>query len=125
MSRRTAHRLASSAEHPYGAVAQERSITRGVRTVCAAALALFIFALVGAPASAHPLTGRMARAASTCAAYDNQAAAQRAADWRDGDGDALLCESLPCPCLNPGGSAPVPPRTPVPTEPSVSCRRPS
>jgi hypothetical protein len=37
-------------------------------------------------------------AASTCAEYPNQAAAQRAASTRDGDGDGIYCESLPCPC---------------------------
>ena len=36
--------------------------------------------------------------ATTCAAYSNQAAAQRSADTRDGDGDGIYCESLPCPC---------------------------
>lgn len=42
--------------------------------------------------------------ASTCADYDNQADAQRAADTRDADGDGIYCESLPCPCLKPGQS---------------------
>jgi len=51
-------------------------------------------------------------AATTCAAYPNQAAAQRAADTRDGDGDGIYCEALPCPCLRPGHSAP--PRRPAP-----------
>ena len=36
--------------------------------------------------------------ASTCAEFPNQAAAQRAASTRDGDGDGIYCESLPCPC---------------------------
>lgn len=35
---------------------------------------------------------------ATCADYPNQAAAQRAADTRDADGDGIYCESLPCPC---------------------------
>ena len=43
--------------------------------------------------------------AATCADYPNQAAAQRAADTRDGDGDGIYCESLPCPCAKPGGDA--------------------
>lgn len=30
-------------------------------------------------------------AAATCADYPNQAAAQKAADTRDGDGDGLYC----------------------------------
>jgi hypothetical protein len=37
-------------------------------------------------------------AAATCSDYPNQAAAQRAADTRDGDGDGVYCEALPCPC---------------------------
>jgi hypothetical protein len=42
-------------------------------------------------------------AAATCADYPNQAAAQRAGDTRDADGDGVFCEDLPCPCLKPGG----------------------
>lgn len=42
--------------------------------------------------------------AATCADYSNQAAAQRAADTRDADGDGVYCEALPCPCLKPGGT---------------------
>ena len=41
--------------------------------------------------------------AKTCADYPNQAAAQRAADTRDADGDGIYCESLPCPCLKKAG----------------------
>src|SRR3954465_7481103 len=44
--------------------------------------------------------------AATCADYTNQADAQRAADTRDGDGDGIYCEDLPCPCLKPGSSPP-------------------
>lgn len=36
--------------------------------------------------------------AKTCKAYKNQAAAQRAHDTRDADGDGIYCESLACPC---------------------------
>src|SRR3978361_1883966 len=61
--------------------------------------------------------------AATCADYPNQAAAQRAADTRDADGDGIYCESLPCPCLKPGGSAPPPP--PAPPPPAATCSRPS
>ncbi|UTI64024.1 hypothetical protein NBH00_22140 [Paraconexibacter antarcticus] len=45
--------------------------------------------------------------AATCADYPNQAAAQRAKDTRDADGDGIYCESLPCPCstATAGGSA--------------------
>ena len=41
--------------------------------------------------------------AATCGDYSNQAAAQRAADTRDADGDGIYCESLPCPCATGGG----------------------
>jgi hypothetical protein len=54
------------------------------------ALAVVACVLLGAPR------------ANTCADYPNQAAAQRAADTRDADGDGIYCESLPCPCLRPG-----------------------
>ena len=39
-----------------------------------------------------------AASGATCSDYPNQAAAQRAADTRDADGDGIYCESLPCPC---------------------------
>ncbi len=51
----------------------------------------------------------------------NQAAAQRAADTRDADGDGIYCESLPCPCLKPGGGS-SPPSSPAP-RPKPSCVR--
>ena len=41
--------------------------------------------------------------AATCADFPNQAAAQHAANTRDGDGDGAYCESLPCPCSRSGG----------------------
>lgn len=48
--------------------------------------------------------------AATCADYANQAAAQRAKDTRDADGDGIYCESLPCPCsAATGGGSPSPP----------------
>ncbi len=47
-----------------------------------------------------------AASAKSCSAYSNQAAAQRAADTRDGDGDGIYCESLPCPCLKNGVKQP-------------------
>ena len=53
--------------------------------------------------------------AKTCGAYTNQAAAQRGQDTRDADGDGILCEALPCPCLLP---QPAPGR-PRPTTPSA------
>jgi hypothetical protein len=60
----------------------------------------------GAAPSAGSAPAR-ARAAAVCADFPNQAAAQRAHNTRDGDGDGIYCEDLPCPCLKPGtGSAP-------------------
>ncbi len=44
-------------------------------------------------------------AAATCADFQNQAAAQRAANTRDADGDGVYCESLPCPCSRAGGGS--------------------
>ncbi|MDX6664095.1 MAG: hypothetical protein QOG68_301 [Solirubrobacteraceae bacterium] len=61
-------------------------------------------ALSGAPAP-------IAHAASVCLDYPNQAAAQRAHDTRDADGDGIFCESLPCPCLKPSGHVPKLPAT--------------
>lgn len=52
--------------------------------------------------------------AKTCADYANQAAAQRAHDTRDADGDGIYCEALPCPCLKPGGDGGSPPAPPPP-----------
>ena len=49
------------------------------------------------------LVGVAPAEARTCADYPNQAAAQRAADTRDADGDGIYCESLPCPCLKKAG----------------------
>ena len=60
--------------------------------------------------------GPVAHAAAVCADFPNQAAAQRAGDTRDADGDGILCESLPCPCLKPG-RAPAP--APAPAHPRV------
>lgn len=67
-----------------------------------------VLLLAGAPANASA-DPEDAHAAAVCADYPNQAAAQRAADTRDPDGDGIYCESLPCPCLRPGqGSDPTP-----------------
>lgn len=65
---------------------------RYVRLVAVAIAAVMLLV----PASAQ---------AATCSDYSNQAAAQRAADTRDGDGDGVYCEALPCPCLKPGQSS--------------------
>ncbi len=56
------------------------------------------------PAAASALPA--AASAKSCSAYSNQAAAQRAADTRDGDRDGIYCESLPCPCLKNGVKQP-------------------
>jgi hypothetical protein len=87
------------------------------------ALVLAAAALAGAPvaAFAQPAASPRAVAATTCSDYPNQAAAQRAADTRDPDGDGIYCESLPCPCSSAaGGGTPTPP-TPSPKR---SCTRP-
>jgi hypothetical protein len=46
---------------------------------------------------AAPSSSTSAADAAVCADYPNQAAAQRAADTRDADGDGVYCEALPCP----------------------------
>jgi hypothetical protein len=67
------------------------------------ALLLGLVAVVSLLALSSPAS------AATCADYPDQAAGQRAADTRDADGDGVYCETLPCPCLAPGGdSAPAP-----------------
>jgi hypothetical protein len=59
-------------------------------------VAVFVsFGLLAPGASARPLDAPVAHASATCADYSNQAAAQRAADTRDGDGDGIYGESLP------------------------------
>jgi hypothetical protein len=55
-------------------------------------------AVIGS-AAGQPVDVTPAQAA-TCSQYGNQAAAQRAHDTRDADGDGRYCESLPCPCAN-------------------------
>ncbi|MFL5846794.1 MAG: HNH endonuclease [Solirubrobacteraceae bacterium] len=62
--------------------------------------------------AAVALSGPVAHTSAVCADFSNQAAAQRSHDTRDGDGDGILCESLPCPCLGPG-TAPAAPSSPV------------
>ena len=63
--------------------------------------------------------------AATCVDYTTQAEAQRAGDTRDADGDGVLCESLPCPCLGAGSSPPPPPPPPPPAVGAPSCSRPA
>ena len=59
--------------------------------------------------------------AATCSDYSTQAAAQRAADTRDADGDGVYCESLPCPCLKPGSGSSPPTSPPPAPRPKPSC----
>lgn len=69
------------------------------------------FALAGVLAAAAALValglgvGTDAALGASCADFPNQAAAQRAANTRDGDGDGIYCETLPCPCLKGGGGS--------------------
>jgi hypothetical protein len=77
--------------------------------------------LVGAAADA-PVPTPIAQAA-TCSDYSNQAAAQRAHDTRDADGDGIYCESLPCPCARGNGGGATSP-APAPSHPASSCARP-
>jgi hypothetical protein len=72
-----------------------------------------LFALAAVAATLHAPATTLAdpptaRAAAVCADYPNQAAAQRAADTRDSDGDGIYCEALPCPCAGPGQASPAP-----------------
>ena len=60
--------------------------------------------LLGLPATAP---------AATCGDFANQAAAQAAHNTRDGDGDGIYCESLPCPCSSTTG-----PPSGVPPQPA-------
>src|SRR4051794_19978944 len=83
--------------------AQEKLSFHGRGHMGRIAIALLIgLAWLAPTASARLLDAPIAHAAATCADYPNQAAAQRAADTRDADGDGIYCESLPCPCLKPG-----------------------
>ena len=51
------------------------------------------------------LVGPTGADAAVCADFPDQAAAQRAANTRDADGDGVYCEGLPCPCLRPRRSS--------------------
>jgi hypothetical protein len=59
------------------------------------ALVAVVLCLAASPAVASPVDAPAARAAATCADYPNQAAAQRAADTRDADGDGIYCVISP------------------------------
>ena len=63
--------------------------------VALAALALAVAGCADAPTLAS----------ASCADHADQAAAQKAADTADGDGDGVYCETLPCPCAGPAGQA--------------------
>jgi hypothetical protein len=79
-----------------------------------AALVAVLLALLLLPAGAQ---------AATCSDHATQAAAQAAADTRDGDGDGRYCESLPCPCAggsSAGASPPTPAAAPA-AAPEASC----
>jgi hypothetical protein len=87
------------------------------RVLGLAAMLLATTAALAAVASASPAHRApvSAHASAVCADYPNQAAAQRAADTRDADGDGAYCESLPCPCAGPGApSSPPAPAAPRP-----------
>ncbi len=83
-----------------------------------AVAAALVASAVGQPVGVAPAQ------AATCSAYSNQAAAQRAHDTRDADGDGVYCESLPCPCANrnSGGGSPGPVAASHST--ATSCTRP-
>ena len=89
------------------------------------ALLLTAGALAGLPvaAFARPASNPRATVATTCSSFSNQAAAQRAANTRDPDGDGVFCESLPCPCLAPRAVGRPPAQTPAP--PQHACTKPS
>lgn len=90
------------------------------------AILLLFAGLAPATSHARALDVPVAHASAVCADYPNQAAAQRAADTRDGDGDGIYCESLPCPCLKPGsGTSPTPTPTPQAPPKDSGCQRPS
>jgi hypothetical protein len=65
-------------------------VARATRFFRASGAAIALVVLVGATSSGAAL--------QTCSEFPNQAAAQRAADTRDGNGNGIYCESLPCPC---------------------------
>ena len=68
-----------------------------------ALLLLAALSVLPITASAHEADTPVARASATCEDYTTQAEAQQAADTRDGDGDGIYCEDLPCPCSTEAG----------------------
>lgn len=87
-------------------------------------LGLLVAALTAPTALARAIDTPRTVQGRVCADYPNQAAAQRAGDTVDADGDGVYCESLPCPCLKPGSgdSRPTPTDNP---ERDKGCQRPS
>lgn len=92
---------------------------------------MLLVVAVAAPVSAVA-TGKgdrrspVARVTAVCADFPNQAAAQRAHNTRDADGDGIYCEALPCPCstASSGSGGVVPqPSSGVGTNPA-GCVRP-
>jgi hypothetical protein len=67
-------------------------------------LLALIAVVLALPAASSGGSSPVANMAARCADYPNQAAAQRAADTRDSDGDGIYCEDLPCPCSTAGGT---------------------
>src|SRR3954452_5789367 len=77
-----------------------------------------------APGTTNAPAPPKAHASVTCANFPNQAAAQRAHNTRDGDGDGVYCEDLPCPCLKPGqNTGSQPQRTTPPATFNGKCKR--
>jgi len=67
-------------------------------------------------ATAALLVASPAASAAVCADYATQAEAQAAADTRDGDGDGVYCEELPCPCAGPTSAPERKPTKPAESE---------
>jgi hypothetical protein len=93
------------------------------KLIVAATLAVALAAVAAATLPAALAKRPEAHASRTCADYPNQRQAQLHKDTRDADGDGIYCESLPCPCLKPGGTSPSPPASRRPTFFKGRCRR--
>ena len=61
--------------------------------------------------------------AAVCADFSNQAAAQKAHNTRDADGDGIFCEALPCPCLKSRAPSAPAPRPSAPSVPKLAVPR--
>ena len=71
-----------------------------IRRAVIVAVVLAALAATAAAAGVAGATPTSPRPTATCSDYATQAAAQRAHDTRDADGDGVYCESLPCPCAH-------------------------